>query len=155
MPDGPCDDSALRSSQHPVEQHDAGVNSSFTFERNIVLLGGDVANAPWVANVSKIVFTLGPSLGVANFTYSRNLYWHNVLPDPVAALRFGASGDDQTFAAWQAAGKDYGGLVADPLFAAPLSFNFTLLPGSPARAMGFAPIDMSTVGVRESPFKGL
>ena len=147
-----CDASALRSSQHPVQQHDAGVNSSFTFVSNIVLLGGDAATAPWVVNNTKVVRTNGPTLGVANFTYINNLYWHT--QDPTA-LRFGATGDDQTFASWQATGKDATGRIADPLFSNALGFDFTLQPGSPALAMGFQPIDMSTVGVRDGPFKGM
>ena len=117
-------------------------------------MGGNVTAAPWVVNVTKVVRTLGPTLGVANFSYARNLYWHNAVPDPLAALRFGATGDDQSFAAWQAVGKDAGGVVADPMFADALALNFTLLPGSPALALGFVPIDMSSVGVRGGPFAG-
>jgi hypothetical protein len=137
-----CDFSALRSSQHPVSQHDAGVNSSFSFVTNIVLLS---------ANNTKVVRTITPTLGVANFTYANNLYWHiDGLP-----LRFGASGDDETFAQWQAMGKDISGRVADPMFKDARGLDFTLLPGSPALAMGFQPIDMSTVGVRDGPFVGM
>jgi hypothetical protein len=48
--------------------------------------------------------------------------------------------------------KDTAAAVADPLFADAKGLNFTLLPGSPALAMGFQPIDMSDVGPR-APFR--
>jgi len=52
---GDCDVSAIKSSQHPVAQHDAGVNSSFTFRRNIVLLGAqEPAAAPFAVNTTHI-----------------------------------------------------------------------------------------------------
>ena len=150
-----CDASALRSSQHPVSSHDAGVNSSFTFKTNVVLLGGNTATAPWVVNNTKIVRTNGPTLGVENFTYINNLYWHNTYANPAEVLRFGATGDDMTFTAWQKADKDASGQIADPLFKDALGLDFDFLPGSPALAMGFKPINMSTVGVRDGPFKGM
>ena len=104
---------------------------------------------------TRIVRTLGPTLGVANFTYANNVYWSNVAANPATALVFGASGADLDFAAWQALGKDATGRIADPQFADALGLDFTLQPGSPALAMGFQPIDMSTVGVRSGPFKGM
>jgi hypothetical protein len=42
--------------------------------------------------------------------------------------------------------QDAGSLFADPLFADAANLNFTLLPGSPALALGFEPIDVSNVG---------
>lgn len=151
-----CDNSAIRSSQHPVSSHDAGVNSSFSFIGNIVLHGApNIAAAPWVVNNTQIVHTYGPTLGVANFTYERNLYWSNALASPTTELVFGASGDPQSFAQWQAVGKDVAGVIADPLFANASAFNFTLLPGSPALALGFQQIDMSNVGPRSGPYRHL
>ena len=152
---GDCDDAALRSSQHPVASKDAGVNSSFTFARNIVLLGApDPSIAPAAANVTHIFKTNGPTLGVDNMTFASNLYWHNALADPASQLVFGASGNPLSFVSWQAAsGKDKGSVIADPLFVDPEGFNFALQPGSPALALGFVPIDMSTVGVRSGPFR--
>ena len=153
---GDCDVSALRSSQHPVSQHDAGVNSSFTFARNIVLLGApDINLAPWVVNVTHVIRTNGPTLGVDNMTFTGNLYWHNSVDDPTQALIFGASYNPLTFAAWQASGKDSGSRVADPLFVDAEGFNFDLQPSSPALAMGFVPIDTSTVGVRSGAYRSL
>lgn len=42
--------------------------------------------------------------------------------------------------------QDVRSVFADPLFADVDALNFTLLPGSPALALGFVPIDMSGVG---------
>lgn len=44
--------------------------------------------------------------------------------------------------------QDAGSSFGDPLIADAAAFNFTLLPGSPALAMGFNQIDLSEVGVR-------
>jgi hypothetical protein len=151
---GDCDVSAIKSSQHPVAQHDAGVNSSFTFRRNIVLLGAaEPAAAPWAVNNTHLFRTYGPTLGVANMTFDSNLYWHNMLEDPASQLVFGASGDPLSFAGWQALGKDAGARVADPLFVDTEGLDFSLRPDSPALAMGFVPIDTSTVGVRSGAYR--
>ncbi len=151
---GDCDVSAIKSSQHPVAQHDAGVNSSFTFRRNIVLLGAaEPAAAPWAVNTTHLFRTYGPTLGVANMTFESNLYWHNMLQDPASQLVFGASGDPLPFVGWQALGKDAGARVADPLFVDANGLDFSLRPDSPALAMGFEPIDLSTVGVRGGAYR--
>ena len=153
---GDCDVSAIRSSQHAVAQRDAGVNSSFTFRRNIVLLGAEEpAAAPWAANLTHLFHTNGPTLGVANMTFEGNLYWHNMLADPASELVFGASGDPRGFASWQALGKDAGSLVADPRFVDAEGLDFSLRPDSPALAMGFVPIDVSTVGVRGGAYRAM
>jgi hypothetical protein len=41
---------------------------------------------------------------------------------------------------WQAAGKDEGSLIADPLFTDLERGDFTLRPDSPAIKLGFKPI---------------
>ena len=51
------------------------------------------------------------------------------------------------FAQWQAQGQDEHASLADPRFANPGSGDFDLLPGSPALAMGFEPIDLLSPGV--------
>jgi hypothetical protein len=48
----------------------------------------------------------------------------------------------------QAAGQDRGSLVADPKFADPAAGDFTLAADSPARALGFAPLDPAAAGRR-------
>jgi hypothetical protein len=51
--------------------------------------------------------------------------------------------------------QDVGSVFADPLFADPENLNFTLLPGSPALALGFEPIDLSDLGPRGVPWPPL
>ena len=73
----------------------------------------------------------------------RNLYW-DARGGPVLFL-----GND--LAAWRAKGYERNGRVADPMFANPTSYDFTLQPGSPAWAMGWKKIDMTKVGPRVAP----
>jgi hypothetical protein len=148
-----CDRSALKSSQHNggcgSSGEGEGCNSSFTFRRNIVLLGAQNASAsPWVVNNTQIVRTYGPTVGVWNMTFGSNVYWHTALTAPASELVFGPNGDPLTFAQWVALGKDAASVVQDPAFADAAALNFTLLPGSPALALGFQQIDTSTVGPR-------
>lgn len=110
--------------------------SSFDFRRNIVLL-----MAP---NVTTPFQTLAAS-GVKNCTFDLNVYWSAASG---ANLTFPPTQAPLSFAQWQAGGQDASSVVADPLFADPSASNFTLLPGSPALALGFEPIDVSTAGPR-------
>ena len=53
--------------------------------------------------------------------------------------------------AWTARGQDTRSMVADPLFVDPAARDYSLKPDSPAFALGFEPIDLSTVGNYDSP----
>jgi hypothetical protein len=108
-----------------VEEH-----LSFTASRNIVywrnstlLAGGD-----WLAGKVEL---------------DHNLYW-DASGTPVSFQ--GKSLDE-----WQAAGKDLGSLVADPLFADPDHGDFHLREGSPAAKIGFEPFDYTQAGVYGDP----
>jgi hypothetical protein len=56
--------------------------------------------------------------------------------------------DKLSWSQWQATGNDTHSVIADPQFANPATNNFTLLPGSPALAMGFVQIDIHAFGPR-------
>jgi hypothetical protein len=58
---------------------------------------------------------------------------------------------DVTLAEWQRWGYDQNSLFADPLFADLEHENFQLQPDSPARRLGFVPIDTSQIGIRPRP----
>ncbi len=75
----------------------------------------------------------------SKFTASGNLYWSEA-GEPEFL------GD--SLAQWQATGRGAGSIVADPGFVDAANRDFTLRPNSPALALGFEPIDMSTVGLQ-------
>ena len=54
----------------------------------------------------------------------------------------------KTFEDWQNLGFDTHSIVADPLFVDPENDDYTLKPESPAFELGFKPIDLSRVGLR-------
>ena len=103
-----------------VEQH-----LSFTLAHNIVYWDtSDLLSGSW---------------DDANVKTESNLYWD-------------ASGKPVTFAGktleqWQAAGKDAGSLVADPLFVDAAHRDFRLKDGSPASKIAFKPFDYAKAGV--------
>ena len=48
-------------------------------------------------------------------------------------------------------GVDVHSLAADPLFVDPANGDFRVKPGSPAVKLSFIPIDLSKVGLRDTP----
>lgn len=68
--------------------------------------------------------------------FSLNVYWSTINPGSLAWPL--PPSHNASFSAWQAAGEDVAGIVADPLVASLVEpYNFTFLPGSPALARGF------------------
>jgi hypothetical protein len=73
----------------------------------------------------------------------------NLVFDVSGAVPTVRSGDRSfDFDAWQAAGLDAHSVCVDPKFADVAGRNLTLASDSPALALGFEPIDLSTVGPR-------
>ncbi|MBI1248989.1 right-handed parallel beta-helix repeat-containing protein [bacterium] len=98
---------------------------SFVFEKNIVYY--DTGQL------------LDGQFGKVKYDSSNNCY-------------FDASGRPVTFegkslAEWQKLGHEQGSIVADPKFADPQHFNFTLAKDSPALKLGFKPFSTDDVGV--------
>jgi hypothetical protein len=52
------------------------------------------------------------------------------------------------FVQWKQKGLDHSSIVADPQFIDPQKGDFRLKTGSPARTLGFQPIDLTRVGIR-------
>jgi len=103
--------------------------NSFTFDHNIVYFDeGNLLGKNWNDNT---------------FTMKNNLYYTTQTANP--------SFYGKTFAEWQESGQDLGSVVQDPLFRNAGSYDFRLLPTSPALRLGFHSIDMSTVGPRITP----
>lgn len=116
---------------------------SFTFWRNIVLSKGEP------------IYIGGYGIDMAQpgtFQADSNLFWDLAGPLTIAGGKKGGTAKvgeaALTMAQWQASGRDIHSQVADPLFADPEHGDFTLAANSPALALGFVPIDMSTVGPR-------
>ncbi|MBI5768506.1 MAG: right-handed parallel beta-helix repeat-containing protein [Verrucomicrobia bacterium] len=102
---------------------------SFTFENNLVVYDrGDLLGGNWSGTTAHVLL-------------QRNLYWN------YAGRSVTFTSKHLPFAAWQQTGQDAGSLIADPLFADPAARDFRLKAGSPALALGFKPIDVSTMGV--------
>jgi len=98
-----------------VEEH-----LSFTLEHNVILWEtGEALRGPF----DKL-----------RYESRSNLWWRL----GGGATNFGG----KSFAAWQAAGKDRGSIVADPRCADPAQRVFTVAPDSPARAAGFKPFEV-------------
>jgi hypothetical protein len=57
----------------------------------------------------------------------------------------------KSWAQWQERGQDRGSVVADPQFVDAANHDYRLRPTSPAFALGFRAIDLSTVGNYEAP----
>ncbi len=75
----------------------------------------------------------------------RNLFWNTTGP-----VRFGVERETLDLAGWQAfkgLGLDRHSVVADPGFADPATGDFRLREGSPAREIGFEPMDATTCGL--------
>ena len=56
----------------------------------------------------------------------------------------------ETLAKQQRDGVDVHSLAVDPLFVDPANGDFRLKPGSPAVRLGFIPIDLSKIGLRDA-----
>ena len=117
------------SSEVQVKRSRAEAHRSFTFERNLIVYDrGELLGGNWSGTTDNVLL-------------SHNLYW-NYAGQPVTF-----TAKHLSFAAWQQTGQDAGSVIADPQFANPQLHDFRLKPGSPAFALGFKPIDPSTMGV--------
>ena len=99
---------------------------TLSFQRNIVLI-----------NNGRF---LGGNWDDGTYRIDHNLYWDVRGP----ARKMGPA----TIKQWQKRGNDEHSVFADPRFVAPARGDFTLKPDSPARLIGFQPIDLSRVGPR-------
>ena len=102
---------------------------SFHFTQNIVSFSsGTLLSSNW---------------NQINLDAQRNAYWDTRTDQP----RFG----NQTFAQWQAAGKDAGSVIEDPQFADPARFDFRVNNRALIEKIGFKPFDPTRAGVYGNP----
>jgi hypothetical protein len=103
---------------------------SFTFTNNIVFFDhGQLLGSNWKDD---------------RFISEGNLYWDTRLAGQSNGLRFAGASLEE----WRRRGHDRLSIVADPLFFDDQRDDFRLRPDSPARALGFRPIDLRAVGPR-------
>jgi len=123
-------------------------NNIFAFSRECQLTLSNTNNPVPVLFEHNIVVTDNALPFGTNWDTANNWSDYNCYYDVTgAAMDFGG-GD---FAQWQAQGKDVHSVVADPRFADIEGRDFALRPDSPALALGFRPIDTSSVGVYGDP----
>jgi parallel beta-helix repeat protein len=112
---------------------------AFTFQHNIVVSEGapiHVGNMPW-GDLRKPGFASDYNV---LWNTAGEIYHHDTL-----------DGQNRlTTEELRAAGLERHSVIADPLFKNYAGRDFTLLPDSPALALGFKPIDMSDAGPRIS-----
>jgi GH141 insertion domain/Right handed beta helix region len=93
---------------------------------------------------------LGSNWSNDQYRIDDNVYFDTRLGAHPEAMKFSGA----TWADWKKRGHDLHSLVVDPKFVAPKQYDFRLQPDSPALKLGFKPIDLSTVGVREKSKRG-
>ncbi len=141
-------DGGLHLHNHTYPWGDVVTNNIFAFSQDAELIRNATMEHEERHVVMERNIAYGPSVRAlgghnwkkgSNFSADRNLYWSTATNAPDFCGR--------AFDAWQAEGGDRSGRVADPLFVNADARDFRLKPDSPARALGFAPIDISTAGL--------
>jgi parallel beta-helix repeat protein len=110
-------------------------HTSFTFERNIVYYRSGVL--------------LAGSWKDDHFVADSNLYWDERWGSGARARAGSIDFDGGALGQWQRRGHDKKSVLKDPLFVDPGRGDFRLAASSPARALGFQDIDVSSVGPRQ------
>jgi len=117
----------------------AALNSSYSFSRNIVHLTA----TPWFPN-GEFAPPNGDFFSPASWSSDANVFFGAA---PGAPMPLHYPNGTQGLPAWRAAwGCDATSVEADPQLADPAAGDFTVLPSSPAWALGWEAVDLSTVG---------
>jgi hypothetical protein len=117
------------SKLHQIQATRVEKHLSFTFENNIVYWNtGPLLSGRWKQ---------------INIKMDKNCYWN------AAGKEIKPAG--MSLEQWRQLGRDKNSIIADPLFADPENYDFTLSPNSPALKLGFKPFDYSKTGVYGDP----
>lgn len=118
--------------EHEVMRTRVEDHRSFSFTGNVVIWdAGDLLGSNWGG-------------GTNQFQMDRNLYFDTRAGTNAAAYRFAGG----SWAEWQARGQDLHSRIADPLLVDRARPELGLQPDSPAYALGFEPIDLTSLGPR-------
>ena len=129
-------------SRSRVEPH-----KSVFFENNIVYWKeGKLLDNKWQDKPYTFYFHPKNASGTRETTSTFDMDW-NVYYNPTLTLDK-VEFNGLTWEKWRETGKDKHSVYADPRFVDADNYDFRLRPESPALAMGFEPIDTSTVGPR-------
>ena len=116
-----------------------GLNSSYAFTRNIVHL----TTTPWLVS-GEFAPPNGDYYSAADWWSDDNVFFGAA---PVAPMPLHYPNGTVGLVAWRAAwGCDVDSVEADPQLANPAAGDFHVLPTSPAWALGWEAVDLSTVG---------
>lgn len=111
-----------------------------TFQRNIVYLTQGGLMIPQGERSLNERLAAGESPG----NWDENIYWHTAGADRLRFYR-------RDFSEWQSLGLDRNSRLVDPQFVDAAEHDFRLRETSPARELGFRPLDISTVGLYGDP----
>ncbi len=124
-------------SEHQLMRTREEEHPSFVFTNNIVYYNsGDLLGSNWKND---------------RFVMEGNLYYDSRPGGLARKPRFSGA----TFEQWQARGHDVRSIFADPLFVVAKKGDFRLQKKSPAFALGFQAIDLTSVGPRTAEKRGL
>lgn len=116
-----------------------GLNSSYNFSHNIVHLTA----TPWFVS-GEFAPPNGDYFTPGDWWSDKNVYFG---APPGAPMPLHYPNGTQGLPRWRAAwGMDLHSVEADPQLADPASGNFSVLPSSPAWALGWQAIDLSSIG---------
>ena len=104
---------------------------SFFFTNNIVLFDSGIL--------------LGSDWSGGKFIMDQNLYFDGRSITNGHSISFAG----KNFSDWQKSGRDTHSIIAEPQFVSAEKFDFRLSKSSPARKLGFKPIDARSVGPRK------
>jgi parallel beta-helix repeat protein len=103
---------------------------SFLFTNNIVYFdSGNLLGSNWSND---------------HYRMDHNVYWDARAAADPEAIKFAGG----TWEEWRSRGHDRHSIIADPRFSNPEGCDFSLAPESPARKLGFKPLDLRKAGVR-------
>jgi parallel beta-helix repeat protein len=124
-------------------------NNIFAFgKENQIMRSREEAHMSFIFTNNIVYFNSGNLLGSYwsndKYTIDGNVYYDTRNSRTPELMKL--AGLD--VAVWRQRGHDLNSVIADPLFVAPEKADFTLRTNSPALKLGFKPIDVSKIGVR-------
>ncbi len=126
----------VKSKYSPIRMTRAEMHTGIIFEKNIIVSDGNPIYIACSANVGSI------------HVFSSHFNLMNDIRDPNAVIIKIGSDSYTLERAQRELGLEDGGMVSDPLFADYENNDFTLTEASPAKRLGFKPIDTKHVGVQ-------